>query len=231
MNTPSPHPPQVQAAPRKGLHPMAWVGIGCGGLLIVGIIAGAFLLGAVKKKYDQTMKDFNENPEKTIAEQVVKLNPDLEKLHADDEAGEMTVRNTETGEETTITYKDLAEGKLTMKGEDGSIVQVGSGDLSLVPAWVPVYPNMENAALPFHQDKKGEVHGLLSFSTSDEPEDIVEFYESGMGGSTQSSSSLNVNDNAKISKTFKDGKKQLSMTVQRASGQATQVQVEYRERP
>ena len=230
MNTPPPQPPQVQA-PKKGLHPLAWVGIGCGGLLLLGIIAGAFLFGAVKRKYDEAVKEFAENPEKMVAEQVVSMNPDLEMLSEDDEAGEMTIRNSATGEETTITYRDLAEGKLTVKGKDGSVTQLGSAEISSVPAWVPVYPTMDNPVLPFHQDKAGEIHGLLSFTTSDAPDDVIAFYEGGMSSASQSSSSVNVGDLERASKTFRDGKKKLSISTQRASGKPTQVQVGYEERP
>lgn len=231
MSTPPPQPPQVQAAPKKGLHPLAWVGIGCGGLLVLAIIGGAFLVGAMKRKYDEVVKEFAENPQKVVAEQVVKMNPDLEVVLEDDEAGEMTIRNTATGEESTISYKDLAEGKLTVKGDDGSIIQLGSADLSSVPAWVPVYPTMNSPLVPYHQDKAGEVHGLVSFTTSDAPADVMAFYESGMSSSSQSSSFVNVGEIEKSSKTFRDGKKTLTVSAQKGQSLPTQVQVSYQESP
>jgi len=235
MNTPPPQPPQLNqapVAPRKGLHPLAWVGIGCGGLLIVAIIAGAFIFGAAKRLYDETVSEFVKNPEKTVAEQVVKMNPDLEMLYEDDEAGEMTIRNTATGEETTISYQDLAKGKLTIKGEDGSLTQLGSADISVVPAWVPAYPTMSDPVIPYHQDKAGEIQGLLSFSTTDTPAEVVAFYESGMRGASQTSSSFaNIGDLNTSSKTFKDGKKTLTISAQKSPTEPTQVQVSYQEMP
>lgn len=185
----------------------------------------------MKRKYDETVTEFAKNPEKVVAEQVVKMNPDLEMLYEDDVAGEMTVRNTATGEETTISYDDLAKGKLTVKGEDGSVTQLGSADITVVPAWVPAYPTMTDAAVPYHQDKAGEFHGLLSFNTTDSPEDVIAFYEGGMSSASQSSSSVNVGDVNRSSKTFRDGKKTLTISAQKSAAQPTQVQVSYQEMP
>ena len=231
MDTPPPQFPQGHVAPKKGLHPLAWVGIGCGGLLVLGIIAGAFLFGAVKKRYDEVVEDFAANPQKVVAEQVVKMNPDLEMLSEDDETGEMTIRNTATGEETTISYQDLAEGKLTVTGSDGSVTQLGSAEVSSVPGWVPAYSAMENPMMPYHQDKGGEIHGLLSFTTKEVPADVIAFYEGEMSSASQSSSSVNIGDIDQVSKTFRDGKKTLTISAQRNADQPTRVQVSYEERP
>lgn len=56
--------------------------------------------------------DFNENPEKAAAEMIVNLNPELEKVSSDDEAGTITFRNKDGGE-VTLTYKDIQEGRTT----------------------------------------------------------------------------------------------------------------------
>ncbi|MFC7338154.1 hypothetical protein ACFQY0_13250 [Haloferula chungangensis] len=231
MNTPPPPPQQGHVSPRKGLHPLAWVGIGCGGLTVLAIIAGAFLFGAGKRMFDQAMEDFAKNPAKVVAEQVVKANPDLEMLYEDDEKGEMTIRNTATGEETTISYDDLAKGKLTIKGEDGSVTQLGSADISVIPSWVPTYAAMSDATLPYHQDKSGEIHGMLSFNTSDSPADVIAFYEGELDGASQSSSAVNLGSMEHSSKTFRDGKKTLTVSAQKTSADPTQVQVTYQEMP
>lgn len=230
--TPNQSPPPIQQPPaRKGLHPLAWVGIGCGGLLVVAIIAVAFLFGAAKRKYDSVVKEFKENPQKVVAEKVVELNPDFEMLSENDEAGEMTIRNKATGEETTISYQDLAEGKLTVKGGDGSVTQLGSADLSSVPAWVPAYPSMTDPVVPYHQDKSGEIQGLLSFSCNDTPADVIAFYEKGMSSSVTSSTSVDVGQLQQASKTFRDGDKKLNVSAQQATGQPTRVQVGYEVKP
>jgi hypothetical protein len=207
------------------------VGIGCGTLLVIVVIAVSVLIGWGKRKYDEVVKEFAANPQKVVAERVVEMNPDLEVLSEDDTTGEMTIRNTATGEETTISYTDLAEGKFAVKSADGTVTQLGSVDLSVVPAWVPAYPSMTDAVVPYHQDNSGEIHGLLSFSTSDAPDDVIAFYEGKMSSGSQSSSSVNLGNVQRSSKTFRDGKKILSVSVQSAPEIPTKVQVGYEERP
>jgi hypothetical protein len=51
-----------------------------------------------------------------------------------------------------------------------------------------------------------------------------------MDGSSQSSSSVTIGSLEQSSKTFKDGKKSLTISAQKASGKPTQVQVSYEER-
>lgn len=47
----------AQSAKKKGLHPLAWVGIGCGTIVILGIVAtivlGAMGIGFLKKKAEE----------------------------------------------------------------------------------------------------------------------------------------------------------------------------------
>ena len=104
MDQPPPPPaqPPLVEPPKKGLHPLAWVGIGCGGLLVVVIIAGAILVGMAKRKYEEIRDDFATAPEKTAAEMIVRMNPDLEMVRNDEGSGEMTVLVRDTGEEVTV---------------------------------------------------------------------------------------------------------------------------------
>ncbi len=106
-------PPAASPAPvvvKKGLPPLAWVGIGCGGLILIGIIlmlvAGVF----ISKKAKELGVDFSKNPEKAAAELIVSMTPDLEKVSSDDVAGTITIRMKD-GIEKTLTYKDIQEGK------------------------------------------------------------------------------------------------------------------------
>lgn len=112
MEQPPVMPPVTPAAlpVKKGLPPLAWVGIGCGGLLLIGIIVviGLGLLGANKMK--EMGVDFQKNPERAAAEMVVSMRPDLEKISTNEEAGTITVRNKD-GKEMTLTYKEISEGK------------------------------------------------------------------------------------------------------------------------
>lgn len=154
------------APERKGLHPLAWVGIGCGVILVIVVaamlIGGFFLARTVKN----VAEDFEDNPGLAAARFVVKASPDLEEVETDEEAGTMTIRNTKTGELITVNFDDIKEGRFswTADGEevsidvsdaesgtvkvessDGDGFQLTTGDAvtEAVPDWVPVYPGTE----------------------------------------------------------------------------------------
>src|SRR5690348_4180042 len=57
MTVQSPPPPGAPQPPKKGMGPLAWIGIGCGVIIVIGIIvmaAGAYL---VKTRVVDPMRD------------------------------------------------------------------------------------------------------------------------------------------------------------------------------
>lgn len=107
----------------KGLSPIAWVGIGCGGLLVVGLIALVAVGMFVGKKVKDAVADADGNPERFAAEMFVKMNPDLEMIESGKEDGMMKIRVKKSGEEISVSYKDLKEGKLSIGTADGGSVK------------------------------------------------------------------------------------------------------------
>ncbi len=110
----TPPPTPAPAPVKKGLPPIAWVGIGCGGLLLIAIIVivGAGFWGVNKAR--ELGVDFQKNPERAAAELVVNMSPDLEKVSSDEEAGTITIR-TKDGKVMTLGYEEITEGKYTMR--------------------------------------------------------------------------------------------------------------------
>lgn len=173
--------------PKKGLSPLAWVGIGCGTLLILGLIAfaGAAWWGANK------LKSFAENPEQ-IAEMVIRANPDVEVVSTDKATGEITVRDKKTGEEMSLNLKDIQEGKIEFKSKEGTMKVDGTGmtvtdekgETSTfsataggeVPDWVPAYPGGE-AQGAFSADTPEGKGGTVTIKTTDSLDKVVKFYE------------------------------------------------------
>ncbi len=103
-----PQDPAPAAPPeaKKGLSPLAWV------LIILGVVF-VLMMGAcvacglvVTQAARELASDFEANPAKAMAELAVRANPDIELVESDDDAGTMTVRNTETGEELTLNFED-----------------------------------------------------------------------------------------------------------------------------
>lgn len=166
---PAPHPPV--AGGKKGVPVLAWVGIGCGGILLVAITVVILAVGWFKNK----VREFTENPEKTAAEFFVNMHPELEKVSSDDGKGEMTIRDT-SGKETTVSYKDLAEGRLSVQDSEGNEMIFGGADLSQIPDWVPMPEDFAGGSSAFHTETNQEVAGLFHGRSKQSPEAIEEFF-------------------------------------------------------
>lgn len=176
---------------KKGLSPLAWIGIGCGGLLIIGMIVvtiGGYF--AVK-----TASDFvGDNPAAAAAEAIVSLNPELELIESNREAGTMTVRETSTGKQVTVDYSALERGELSFDDGSGETVSIdasaavaaaaeggpitinsggstmtigGSGAATEVPSWLGEFPGTKSDEGGYTGTSNGKRSGIYSFKTDD----------------------------------------------------------------
>lgn len=204
----SPPPPPTGTTPpatakKKGLSPLAWVGIGCGAILLIGVIAFALLIGWGAKKAGDMAREFEDNPAMAAAKLMVRANPELELVEADDEAGTITVRNKETGEVLTVDLEDIEEGRISFEsdgetvtmgmeeGEDGegaftvrdgegrTTFQVGAGGAENIPDWVPRYQGTEPQGTYF-ATSDGKMNGGYSFETSDSVNDVIASFEAAL---------------------------------------------------
>lgn len=119
--------PEAPAAKKKGLSTLAWVLIGCGGLIVLGLVlfvAGGLFVGS---KVKQFAEEAQKNPVAAIGKAYAMVTPDVEFVSADEEAKTLTLRNTKTGKSITISADDLEKGRISFEGEDGSIT-VGGAD-------------------------------------------------------------------------------------------------------
>ena len=189
-----------QAPAKKGLPIWAWIGIGCGSLvimvLVVVMVAGFFVANKVK----DVAADFEDNPAMATARMIVKLNPELEEVSTDEDEGTITVRNKKTGEEITVNFEDIEEGKLSFTTDEGEVTVDASeledsGSLSVTndqgevvfstgetsaedfPPWVPVYPGSDPSSR--HSMKtEDSVSGGFEFETTASVAEVIEFYRS-----------------------------------------------------
>ena len=175
-----------EPAQKKGLSTLAWIAIGCGGLIVVGLIA---IL---------VVREMRENPAKTAAETMVRMNPDLEIVSTDDEAGTVILRNSRTGERVTLDLEDSAEGRfsittdkgetridsaggeagsITIPGPDGGESRFGaSADLDQVPEWVPLYPNAGSTLSLYAAQAAQTISGRVMSKTGDSAQDVIDHY-------------------------------------------------------
>jgi len=183
---------------KKGLPIWAWFGIGCAVLLVLVIVilvvGGLF----VAKKVQDVAGDFESNPEMAAARLIVRMNPELEEVEVDEDAGTIRVREKKSGKEYTASFEDLKEGRFTITGEDGEVV-IGAdgssedGQISIttdkgsmkisgnkkaddLPAWVPVPPG---ASVEGHYSMQSDdsAHGTLGIVSDDDAENLLAFYK------------------------------------------------------
>lgn len=188
-----------QAPAKKGIPVWAWVGIGCAAMVILVLIVvmvGGFF---VARKVQDVAADFEANPAMATAKMIVKLNPELEEVSSDEEAGTITVRNTKTGEEITVNFEDIEEGKFSFTTGEGEIsvdasemkdsgslkVTNEKGDVVLstgaavsddIPSWVPVYPGAEPASRHTMRTEQEQTGGF-EVETSASVKEALDFYQ------------------------------------------------------
>ncbi|MEA3208721.1 MAG: hypothetical protein QOE70_1778 [Chthoniobacter sp.] len=116
MDTPTPQ--------KKGLGPLAWIGIGCGGIIVLAIIAFVVfgvLFGGKLKKFAE---DAQKNPTRTTATTMVTVSGGQFEMIAEDDANKRyTVREKKSGNLTTIYWNEKKKAP-----------EVISGDFSAIPA-------------------------------------------------------------------------------------------------
>lgn len=191
---PAPAPPPYAAPPppRKGLPALAWAGIGCGGLVIVCLVAGALLMVRLGKT---AMSVLNAHPAQDAVETLVEKLPDYEKVSEDTEKGSITLRSKVTGESIATDYDSLVMGRTKVKDAAGALVPIAGGDLTKIPPWVPRYAGATGELMLVQRDDASETSGVFSFTSNDAPNLVTDFYGAeagklGMGSNYNGSTEL-----------------------------------------
>lgn len=252
-STPPPVPPasapMSQPPAAKKTSPWVWVGVGCGVLLLLTVLAFVALGVFVFKKGKDFVKTAEKNPAVAAAKIAAAVNPEIEVVDSDDEAGTVTLRNKKTGETITLNAEDIKKGRLKFTNEKGEQVTVegsqeqgkvrissqqgemvfgeGAGQL---PDWVPVYPGAK-ASGSWQAKSQGEAGGAAVFTTSDPPDRVMAFYERELKSRGFSPSTSRFEQNGKLVGGLLQGKtaqgQQLTVTVTVEEGGQTNVALAY----
>jgi len=221
---------------KKGMGPLGWIAIGCGVIILCGLIALAVGGYFVKKVAEKVQK----NPAKFAAEMMVRANPDMEIVGEDESAGTITIKNKKTGETATVNMDDLKKGKFSMKtdkgasmtidgsAKDGGVIKVtdekgnqsviggGSGAPKNLPSWVPTYPGGTTQGTFDANTNEGH-SGAFSVSTSDSVSKVIDWYESQLksAGLKVEKATYNANgkDGGTVSAKSDDDKRQVNIGV------------------
>lgn len=154
---------------------IAKVGIGCGILTIIGVIAMVVLIGWCNRTVGSYMKDFADNPERATAELIINMNPEIELVESNDDAGTITFRDKASGKETTMSWSDIAEGRLSISDSEGNEMTFGNIDMEMVPAWVPRLPETTQLASSYHSVEDGKITGAYMAGTTMSTAEIETF--------------------------------------------------------
>ncbi len=193
--------PQQQ---KKGLPVLAWVGIGCGVILllvVVVLVAGGMFMAHKIKQAGLDPELWEKQPALAASKLVTAFNPDLEVVEVDEDGGTITIRNKETGEVVTLDLDDVKRGEISFKDEttgkevriqtsggdeEGTVtvtdesgtevMTLGEGASVDLPPWVPVYPGT-TATGRFASSSGGTTTVSVGLETTDPVEKVVEFYK------------------------------------------------------
>ena len=177
---------------KKGLSGLAWAGIGCGAVLIIGVIVVGLLVGYCNR----AVADFKDNPERKVAEFVINASSEYETVSHDDNAKTMTIKEKKTGKEMTMSYKDISEGKFAMTDSEGKTLEIGTVKLEDLPKWVPV-PAGATVTSGFQSAENGKASGVVVFGTTQTPQEVADFFKTstdGWSSSTMKSGNLTIGD-------------------------------------
>jgi hypothetical protein len=249
MNGTSPVPPAPGAPPvKKGLGPLAWVGIGCIVLLVLAGLAVGVMGWFAKRAVDK----FAANPTMAAAELAVKMNPDLELVKADEKNNSITIKDKKTGEVTTISAEDAKNGKWTIKTDKGtatvdtaggnglsvqstdekgqvSTFNAGAGTPQNLPSWLPTYPGATVQGT-FDTTTNDSRSAAFTVTTKDDSNKVLDYYEAQLksGGFKPEKSTYNTNGQTggTVSAKSEDGKREASVIVS-STAEGTQAIVSF----
>jgi hypothetical protein len=247
MSDHTPPPP-----PKQGLSGGAIAGIGCGALFLLMCIGGGVLVMKGCSKVKEMAGDFKKNPAKAGATLAVKANPQLEFISTDDSKGTITFKDKSSGEVMTMSYNDMAQGKVTitdaegkqttidasdgaqgrvvMKGPDGETVIGGSGTETAPPAWVPTYPGAAAQQGGMKSEANGVVSGMSMLQSQDPVAKVKDYYEAQLkaAGFEVETNTFNLNgaESATLTATKNDGNTTANVMINHEGG-ATNIVVTY----
>jgi hypothetical protein len=200
-----PTPPTASATPprKAGTSPWVWVAVGCGGLLVIvllALLAGGYLLA---RKARDIVGDAGANPAVAAVKLAIAVNPDLEIVKSDEKDGVITIRDRRTGEVLTVDMAEVDRGHVVFRNGKGEEISIGGmpkrgrpasepgtgaesphagrGGGEKIPGWVPAYPGAEAAGSMTKTVPEG-VEGGFSFGTGDGPAEVLAYFSAKLEG-------------------------------------------------
>ncbi|NOZ79278.1 MAG: hypothetical protein GXP48_08920 [Acidobacteria bacterium] len=204
-----PAPPQAPQAPpqqpqKKGLSPLAWVGIGCGVLIlviVVVLVAGGLFFVHKVKQAGISPELWAKNPALAASKMITVVNPDLKVVKVDEDKGLITIRDTKSGKIVTLNLKDVEKGHIDIRAikngktktvtitaggegksgsvkitnEEGKTIAEAGGGSAAMPSWLAAYPGAAPAG-HFSSRSDAGVTGSFIWKTAAPVDQVISFY-------------------------------------------------------
>lgn len=223
-------PPYPAMPPKKGLPPAAWVGIGCGSMILIIVLISGITALTVGRS---AMKKFKDHPALPMVDAVLSAHPEVARLAEDKQAGSVTLAPPAKAAEVKASYEEIVHGKVTAPDRTGIRVPLFQGDLTKVPAWVPRYPAATGVVSLAHQDLPDKIHGILVMETTDSAADVEKFFNTEAGklfsASATSSNSFDFNGVRRAKFSYAGGKRKIEILAYGKSGSPLTVMTIYTE--
>jgi hypothetical protein len=113
---------------KKGMGPLGWLGIGCGGILLAVILGVVIFWMKFGGEFRQMADEAKKNPARAGALAFVKMGKGSFEMQAEDEAGKRyTVREIATGKLTTFYWSAKSNSIEIVEGDFSAIPSENSG--------------------------------------------------------------------------------------------------------
>lgn len=249
-------PPQQSFSPpppQKKSNVLTWLVVGCGTIMILGVIAvflGGYFVWNKAKQAGLDPELMQKQPALAVAKMAAALDSDIEVVTVDEDRGLITFKKKSTGETMTVNvdqaksgrviFKQDGKGEMTIEakgeGEKGSLevktnegtAKFGSSSVDKLPEWLPPYPGVQPEGTYSAQTREGESGGF-SFMTPDAPNRVASFYEEGLKRAGMTVNTNVLQQNGKVTGATATGessdKKQTVLITATSDGNTTRVGV------
>lgn len=196
------YPPRPPIPMGKKTNILFWILGGLAVIILVVVLAVAgigYYFATKVKQAGVNSSLLKENPALAGIKMVAALNPNIEIVSIDEDAGKVVVHDKKKDKNYTVNIDDAKKGRFsfqedgkdpvsitTKQGPNGSIdidsgdgktVHIGGGGPTKLPAWLPQYPEASAAKVTFSaRSDEGNV-GNFTFTTPDSVEKAASFYE------------------------------------------------------
>ena len=129
MSSPPPPPPPLPPeAKKKGFGVVGWIAIGCIGIIVVCGLLTFACTALLANKARNLIDEASDNPAMAAAEMVVRINPNLEVVERDEEAGTLTIYDKQQDKTLELNLNDVMQGKFNIETADGETMHFDIGE-------------------------------------------------------------------------------------------------------